>query len=86
MACAVGVTTISFKLTCAGRLTANQIISLITDLKGQASVIEAVVRSLVDLSNVVYTNYATDQNIIDIRTELEQNLEKMKITSPPEKK
>lgn len=57
--------------------TANDIISLITDLKGQASVIEAVVRSLVELSNVVYTNYVTDQNIIDIRKELEINLQKM---------
>ncbi len=57
--------------------TANDIVTLITDLRGQASVIEAVVRSLVELSNVVYTNYVTDQNIIDIRSELEQNLLKM---------
>lgn len=56
---------------------ANDIVALISDLKGQASVIEAVVRSLVDLSNVVYTNYVTDQNIIDIRKELEINLQKM---------
>jgi len=56
---------------------ANQIVSLITDLKGQASVIEAVVRSLVELSNVVYTNYVTDQSIIDIKKELEKNLNKM---------
>lgn len=58
--------------------TAQSIIQLITDLKGQASVIEAVVRSLVELSNVVYTSYVTDQNIIDIRQQLEQNLLKMK--------
>lgn len=57
--------------------TANDIVTLITDLRGQASVIEAVVRSLVELSNVVYTNYVTDQNIIDIRSELEKNLLKM---------
>jgi ABC-type arginine transport system ATPase subunit len=60
--------------------TANQIISLISDLKGQASVIEAVVRSLVELSNVVYTNYVTDQNIIDIKKELEKNLNLLKET------
>ncbi len=58
--------------------TAQGVVQLITDLKGQASVIEAVVRSLVDLSNVVYTSYVTDQNIIDIRQELEKNLLKMK--------
>jgi DNA-binding NtrC family response regulator len=57
--------------------TANQFIQLIADLKGQASVIESVVRSLVELSNVVYTNYVTDQNIIDIRKELEMNLKMM---------
>jgi DNA-binding response OmpR family regulator len=57
--------------------TANQFIQLIADLKGQASVIESVVRSLVELSNVVYTNYVTDQNIIDIRKELEKNLKIM---------
>lgn len=57
--------------------TANQFIQLISDLKGQASVIESVVRSLVELSNVVYTNYVTDQNIIDIRQELEKNLKLM---------
>ncbi|MFA6457171.1 MAG: response regulator [Bacteroidota bacterium] len=57
--------------------TANQFIQLIADLKGQASVIESVVRSLVELSNVVYTNYVTDQNIIDIRKELEKNLKLM---------
>ncbi|MFA6469293.1 MAG: response regulator [Bacteroidota bacterium] len=57
--------------------TANQFIQLIADLKGQASVIESVVRSLVELSNVVYTNYVTDQNIIDIRQELEKNLKLM---------
>jgi CheY-like chemotaxis protein len=55
--------------------TANQFVQLISDLKGQASVIESVVRSLVELTNVVYTNYATDQNIIDIRKELELNLQ-----------
>jgi len=57
--------------------TANQIIQLITELKGQATVIEAVVRSLVELSNVVYTNYVTDQNIIDIKSELEKNLKRL---------
>jgi CheY-like chemotaxis protein len=56
---------------------ANQFIQLISDLKGQASIIESVVRSLVELSNVVYTNYVTDQNIIDIRQELERNLKLM---------
>ena len=54
--------------------TANQFIQLIADLKGQASVIESVVRSLVELSNIVYTNYVSDQSIIDIREELEKNL------------
>ncbi|MFA5833967.1 MAG: response regulator [Bacteroidota bacterium] len=57
--------------------TANQFVQLISDLKGQASVIESVVRSLVELSNVVYTNYVTDQSIIDIRQELEKNLKLM---------
>lgn len=57
--------------------TASQFIQLIADLKGQASVIESVVRSLVELSNVVYTNYVTDQSIIDIRKELEKNLKIM---------
>ncbi len=57
--------------------TANQFIQLISDLKGQASVIESVVRSLVELSNVVYTNYVTDQSIIDIRKDLERNLKIM---------
>jgi DNA-binding response OmpR family regulator len=57
---------------------AEDIIRLIVDLRGQASVIEAVVRSLVELSNVVYTSYVTDQNIIDIKLELEKNLQKMK--------
>jgi DNA-binding response OmpR family regulator len=57
--------------------TANQFIQLISDLKGQAVVIESVVRSLVELSNVVYTNYVTDQSIIDIRQELEKNLKIM---------
>ena len=57
---------------------ANQFIQMISDLKGQASVIGSVVRSLVELSNVVYTNYATDQNIIDIRQELEKNLKLIK--------
>lgn len=56
---------------------AGQFIQLIADLKGQAVVIESVVRSLVELSNVVYTNYVTDQNIIDIRKELEKNLKIM---------
>jgi len=58
--------------------TANNIISLVNELKNQASIIEAVVRSLVELSNVVYTKYTSDQTIIDIRKELETNLEKMK--------
>lgn len=57
--------------------TANQFIQMIADLKGQASVIESVVRSLVELSNVVYTTYVTDQSIIDIRQELEKNLKMM---------
>ncbi len=57
--------------------TANQFVQLIGDLKSQAAVIESVVRSLVELSNVVYTNYVTDQNIIDIRSELERNLKLM---------
>lgn len=56
---------------------ARDILQLISDLKGQASMIEAVVRSLVELSNVVYTNYVTDQNIIDIKQQLEKNLLKM---------
>lgn len=57
--------------------SANQFIQLIKELKGQASVIESVVRSLVELSNVVYTNYVTDQNIVDIRKDLEKNLKLM---------
>ncbi|MEI7907049.1 MAG: response regulator [Bacteroidota bacterium] len=57
--------------------TANQFIKLIADLKGQATVIESIVRSLVELSNVVYINYVSDQSIIDIRQELEKNLKMM---------
>lgn len=57
--------------------TAEQLIKLVNDLKSQASVIEAVVRSLVELSNVVYTHYATDQSIIDIKHALEENLKKL---------
>jgi DNA-binding response OmpR family regulator len=57
--------------------TAAPIIQLISDLKGQATVIEAVVRSLVELSNVVYTSYVTDQEIIDIKAQLELNLKEL---------
>lgn len=57
--------------------TADEIVGLINDLRGQASVIEAVVRSLVELSNAVYTQYVSDQAIIDIRKELEYNLQQL---------
>ncbi|MBW7887413.1 MAG: response regulator [Bacteroidetes bacterium] len=57
--------------------TADQLINLIEDLKEQATVIESVVRSLVELSNVVYTHYASDQSIIDIKKDLEENLKKL---------
>ncbi|HLP17972.1 MAG TPA: response regulator [Bacteroidota bacterium] len=54
--------------------TAEPILQLVSDLRKQSSVIEAVVRSLVELSDVVYTKYAGDQAIIDIHTQIEKKL------------
>ncbi len=56
---------------------AEPYLQLVADLRKQAAVIESVVRSLVELSNVVYTKYASDQSIIDIRSQLEANLKEM---------
>ena len=57
---------------------ADQVLKLVTDLRRQAEIIEAIVRSLVSISDVVYTKYASDQEIIDIRAQLEKNLELLK--------
>ncbi len=54
--------------------TAEPILQLVADLRKQSSVIEAVVRSLVELSDVVYTKYAGDQAIIDIHSQVEKKL------------
>ena len=56
---------------------AEPYLQLVADLRKQAAVIESVVRSLVELSNVVYTKYASDQSIIDILSQLEANLKEM---------
>jgi DNA-binding NarL/FixJ family response regulator len=53
---------------------AEPILQLVSDLRKQSSVIEAVVRSLVELSDVVYTKYAGDQAIIDIHSQVEKKL------------
>jgi DNA-binding NarL/FixJ family response regulator len=53
---------------------AGPILQLVTDLRKQSSVIEAVIRSLVELSDVVYTKYAGDQTIIDIHAQVEKKL------------
>lgn len=53
---------------------AEPILQLVADLRKQSSVIEAVVRSLVELSDVVYTKYAGDQAIIDIHAQVEKKL------------
>jgi ActR/RegA family two-component response regulator len=57
---------------------AEQVVKLVSDLRRQAEIIEAIVRSLVGISDVVYTKYASDQEIIDIRSQLEKNLELLK--------
>jgi len=57
---------------------AEKVVTLLADLRRQANIIEAVVRSLVQISDVVYTKYAGDQDIIDIRSHLEQDLEMLK--------
>lgn len=54
------------------------ILKLLLDLRRQAETIEAIVKSLVGISDVVYTRYAGDQEIIDIRSKLEENLEALK--------
>ncbi len=54
------------------------VLKLLSDLRLQADTIEAIVRSLVSLSDIVYTKYAGDQEIIDIRGQLEKNLEALK--------
>jgi CheY-like chemotaxis protein len=62
--------------------TAAPILRLVSDLRKQSGVIEAVVRSLVELSDVVYTKYAGDQTIIDIHAQVEKKLHQ--IESRPE--
>jgi len=57
---------------------AKPLLKLVSDLRRQAETIEAVVRSLVGISDIVYTKYVGDQDIIEIRTQLEKNLELMK--------
>ncbi|MGE5315547.1 MAG: response regulator [Acidobacteriota bacterium] len=62
--------------------TALPVLQLITDLRKQSSVIEAIVRSLVELSDVVYTKYAGDQTMIDIHAQVEQKLGQIAPVAP----
>ncbi|HTY10330.1 MAG TPA: response regulator [Bacteroidota bacterium] len=57
---------------------ANPLLKLVTDLRRQADTVESIVRSLVGISDIVYTKYAGDQDIIEIRAQLERNLERLK--------
>ncbi|MDE3058279.1 MAG: response regulator [Bacteroidota bacterium] len=57
---------------------AEEILKTVHDLRRQAEIIEAIIRSLVEISNIAYTKYAGDQNIIDIRTQLEMHLQRLK--------
>ncbi len=57
---------------------ADEVLKMVYDLRRQAEIIEAIIRSLVEISNIAYTKYAGDQNIIDIRTQLEMHLQQLK--------
>ena len=57
---------------------AKPLLKLVSDLRRQAATIESIVRSLVGISDIVYTKYAGDQDILDIRVQLEKNLETLK--------
>ncbi len=57
---------------------ANPLLKLVSDLKRQAETIETIVRSLVGISDIVYTKYAGDQDIIEIRMQLEKSLDTLK--------
>jgi CheY-like chemotaxis protein len=57
---------------------ASPLLKLVSDLRRQADTIESIVRSLVGISDIVYTKYAGDQDIVDIRVQLEKNLESLK--------
>jgi hypothetical protein len=54
------------------------LLKLVSDLRRQAETVESIVRSLVGISDIVYTKYAGDQDIIEIRAQLEKNLETLK--------
>ena len=57
---------------------ASPLLKLVSDLKRQAETIETIVRSLVGISDIVYTKYAGDQDIIEIRMQLEKSLDTLK--------
>jgi DNA-binding response OmpR family regulator len=57
---------------------ATPLLRLVSDLRRQAETIESIVRSLVGISDIVYTKYAGDQDIIEIRKQLEKNLQTLK--------
>ncbi len=57
---------------------AAPLLRLVSDLRRQAETVESIVRSLVGISDIVYTKYAGDQDIIEIRTQLEKSLETLK--------
>ncbi|MGA9406378.1 MAG: response regulator [Bacteroidota bacterium] len=57
---------------------ARPLLKLVSDLRRQAETVESIVRSLVGISDIVYTKYAGDQDIIEIRAQLEKNLETLK--------
>ena len=57
---------------------ATPLLKLVSDLRRQAETVESIVRSLVGISDIVYTKYAGDQDIIEIRAQLEKNLETLK--------
>ncbi len=53
---------------------AEKFVNLLSTIRQQTKLIEAVVKALVDVSSVVYSKYVGDQEIIDIQTELQKNL------------
>ena len=57
---------------------AAPLLRLVSDLRRQAETVESIVRSLVGISDIVYTKYAGDQDIIEIRTQLEKSLRTLK--------
>jgi signal transduction histidine kinase len=57
---------------------ASPLLKLVSDLRRQAETIESIVRSLVGISDIVYDKYASDQDIVEIRVQLEKKLESLK--------